>query len=57
MNRVQTVIEQDPIMKDWLKHVRKSESNYLKVDCMENGEKVVKGSLIYQKSFDRGTRF
>jgi Mg2+ and Co2+ transporter CorA len=52
MNRVQAVIEHDYIMKDWLKHVRKNKNNYLRVDSMENGEKVVKGSLIYQKSFD-----
>ena len=44
-------VQQDWLMKDWLKYVHKSESNYLKVDCSENGEKVVKGSLIYQKSF------
>ncbi|MFZ0446384.1 MAG: hypothetical protein WAM95_17480 [Bacillus sp. (in: firmicutes)] len=51
MDRVQTIAEQDQLMKDCLKYVHKSESNYLKVDCSENGEKVVKGSLIYQKSF------
>ena len=57
MNRVQAVIEQDHIIKDWLKHVRKSKNNYLRVDSLENGEKVVKGSLIYQKSFDEERDF
>ena len=53
MNRVQTAIEQDHNMKDWLKHVRKSKTNYLRVDFLENGEKVVKGSLIYKKNFTK----
>src|SRR3954449_10698747 len=57
MNRVQTVIEQDHNIKDWLKHARKSKSNYLRVDFLENGEKVVKGSIIYQKSFDEEQDF
>jgi magnesium transporter len=48
---VQPAIEQFSFLEDWLKHIHKSQSNYLKVDCMGNGEKVVKGSLIYQKSF------
>jgi magnesium transporter len=57
MNRVQTVIEQDHNIKDWLKHARKSKSNYLRVDFLENGEKVVKGSLIFQKNFDEEQDF
>ena len=57
MNRVQAVNEQDHNMKDWLKHARKSKNNYLRVDFLENGEKVVKGSLIYQKSFDEEQDF
>ena len=57
MNRMQVVIEHDHMMKDWLKHVRKSKNNYLRVDNMENGEKVVKGSLIYQQSFDEERDF
>ncbi len=51
MDRIQRAIEQDNNMKDWLKHVRKSETNYLLVDRLENGEKVVKGSLVYKRNF------
>ena len=47
----QAEIEQDPHLKDWLQHVRKRQTNYLRVDCLGNGEKVVKGSLIYKKNF------
>jgi magnesium transporter len=57
MDRVQLSIEQDNFMKDWLEHVRKSKTNYLRVDSLENGEKVVKGSLIYKKSFDEERDF
>ncbi|MFJ5717152.1 magnesium transporter CorA family protein [Neobacillus sp. NPDC093127] len=37
--------------KDWLDQVRESRTNCLRVSILENGEKVVNGSLIYKQSF------
>ena len=57
MNGVQTVNEQDHNIKDWLRHARKSKRDHLQVDFLQNGQKIVKGSLIYQKSFDEEQDF
>jgi magnesium transporter len=52
-NEIDTVpIEQDDFVYDWLKHVRKNKSNCLRVNGLENGEKVVKGSIIYKQNTD-----
>ncbi|MGG1396948.1 magnesium transporter CorA family protein [Bacillus salipaludis] len=36
---------------EWLERVRKNKSNCLRVEVLENGEKAVHASLIYQQSF------
>jgi magnesium transporter len=52
-NEIDTVsIEQDDFVYDWLKHVHKNKSNCLRVNGLENGEKVVKGSIIYKQNTD-----
>jgi magnesium transporter len=51
INSVQPPIKQNNPVYAYLEHVRKNKTNYLRVDCLENGGKVVKGSLIYKKNF------
>lgn len=36
---------------EWLTHIRQNRSNCLRVKRLDNGEKVVQGSLIYQQNF------
>ncbi|WP_338470872.1 magnesium transporter CorA family protein [Niallia sp. XMNu-256] len=43
--------KESPRFNEWLDNVRDRKSNYLRVDYLEDGEKVVNGSLIYKKSF------
>ena len=50
IDRVQLPIEQDDFVNDWLKHVPKIKTNCLRVDGLENGEKILKGSLIYKQN-------
>jgi magnesium transporter len=52
IDRVQPPIEQDDFVYAWLEHVRKNKTNCLRVNCLENGEKVVKGSIIYKQNID-----
>jgi magnesium transporter len=51
IDNVQLPNEQDNAVNAWLEHVHNNKWNCLRGDFMENGEKVVKGSLIYQKDF------
>ncbi|MEC2078027.1 magnesium transporter CorA family protein [Metabacillus fastidiosus] len=37
---------------EWLKKVPKNKINLLKIEILEGGEKIVKGSLIYKQSFE-----
>ena len=52
IDTVHPVIEHDNFVYKWLKHVRKMKTNCLRVDRLENGEKVVKGSIIYKQNTD-----
>src|SRR3954454_20763099 len=36
----------------WLDQVQKHSTNFLRIDVLDNGEKVVTGSLIYKQNFD-----
>lgn len=44
-------LPQDPASDAWLEQALKHQTNYVKVGSLENGEKVLKGSLIYQQNF------
>jgi magnesium transporter len=50
IDRVQLPIEQEDFVNDWLKHVSKIKRNCLRVDGLENGGKILKGSLIYKQN-------
>jgi magnesium transporter len=50
-NGIQPPIEHDDSVYAWLEHVRRNKTNCLRVTCLENGEKVMKGSLIYKQNF------
>ncbi|MDQ6595140.1 Mg2+ transporter protein, CorA-like protein [Bacillus salipaludis] len=39
------------LQSEWLERVRKNKSNCLRVEVLENGEKAMHASLIYQQSF------
>ncbi|WP_237389694.1 magnesium transporter CorA family protein [Bacillus sp. USDA818B3_A] len=41
----------DPVMAAWLRQVGNDKTNSLRVTCLENGEKVINGSLIYKQSY------
>jgi len=43
--------EEDPVMTAWLNQVGKDKTNSLRVTSLENGEKVINGSLIYKQSY------
>ena len=51
IDRVQLPIELDEFVYAWLKHVRNNKTNCLRVNGLENGRKVIKGSLIYKQNF------
>ncbi|MFK9091526.1 magnesium transporter CorA family protein [Bacillus salipaludis] len=51
VDRVKQAIVQDKSTNAWLDQVRKNKTNCLRVNFLENGEKVVKGSLIYKQNF------
>ena len=42
---------EDPVMKVWLNQVGKDKTNSLRVTSLENGEKVINGSLIYKQNY------
>ncbi|MGN7426808.1 magnesium transporter CorA family protein [Cytobacillus praedii] len=52
MEDSQSLMEEDKALHSWLKQVHKNNKNCLRVDCLTNGEKVVKGSLIYKQNID-----
>jgi magnesium transporter len=53
-NEIDTVTtnEQDGFVSDWLKHINKNRTNYLRVDGLGDEEKVLKGSIIYKQNTD-----
>ncbi|WML41622.1 magnesium transporter CorA family protein [Neobacillus sp. OS1-2] len=53
MDRIKQAIEQDDCTNGWLEQVQENKTNCLRVGCLENGEKVIKGSLIYKQHFAR----
>ncbi|MBO0958623.1 magnesium transporter CorA family protein [Neobacillus sp. MM2021_6] len=57
MDRIKQAIEQDDCTNGWLEQVQENKTNYLRVGCLENGEKVIKGSLIYKQHFARERDF
>jgi magnesium transporter len=48
-NELNTVWEQENMISDWLTSVRKSQTNFVKVHGLIDGERVVNGSLIYRQ--------
>ncbi|WP_026572710.1 magnesium transporter CorA family protein [Bacillus sp. UNC438CL73TsuS30] len=44
-------VAMEGLQSEWLERVRKNKSNCLRVEMLENGEKAVHASLIYQQSF------
>ncbi|MEH7416309.1 magnesium transporter CorA family protein [Neobacillus drentensis] len=42
---------EDPVMTSWLNQIGKDKTNSLRVTSLENGEKVINGSLIYKQSY------
>ncbi|EKN66549.1 Mg2 transporter protein CorA family protein [Neobacillus bataviensis LMG 21833] len=53
LDRIKQAIEQDDCTNGWLEQVQENKTNFLRVGCLENGEKVIKGSLIYKQHFAR----
>ncbi|MBT2657856.1 magnesium transporter CorA family protein [Bacillus sp. ISL-18] len=51
MNQLPPSNNEDPVMTVWLKQVGKDKANSLRVTSLENGEKVINGSLIFQQSY------
>ncbi|MBS4212630.1 magnesium transporter CorA family protein [Neobacillus rhizophilus] len=51
LENINPPLPQDPASDAWLKHARKNQTNYVKISSLENGEKVLNGSLIFQQSF------
>jgi magnesium transporter len=51
INSGQPPIKQDNPVYAYLEYARKNETNCLRVNFLENGEKVMKGSLIYEQNF------
>jgi Mg2+ and Co2+ transporter CorA len=43
--------DKDLVMTAWLNHIGKDKTNSLRVTSLENGEKVINGSLIYKQSY------
>ncbi len=50
LNKNEMTLEQDDMVNAWLEQVRENKTNCLRVTCLQNGEKVVKGSLIYKQN-------
>ncbi|MCM3693101.1 magnesium transporter CorA family protein [Neobacillus niacini] len=48
-NELNTVWEQETMISDWFTSVRKSQTNFVKVHGLVDGERVVNGSLIYRQ--------
>ncbi|QCJ44844.1 hypothetical protein FAY30_24820 [Bacillus sp. S3] len=53
MNHLEREVERDGYTESWLEQVQENTTNCLRVDCLENGEKAVKGSIIYKQHFAR----
>lgn len=51
-NELNVVWEQETMLSDWLNNVRKNNTNFVKVHRLMDGERVVKGSLIYRQNVD-----
>lgn len=45
-------MEKDEFLHSWLKQVHKNNMNCLRADYLANGEKAMKGSLIYKQNFE-----
>lgn len=48
----QLPMEEDESIDSWLKDVDKNNKNCIRVDYLKNGEKAMKGSLIYKQNFE-----
>jgi magnesium transporter len=51
-HELNAVWEQETMLSSWLKSVRKNNNNCVKVHGLIDGERIVKGSLIYRQSVD-----
>ncbi|WP_180968274.1 magnesium transporter CorA family protein [Cytobacillus massiliigabonensis] len=45
-------LEEDDPLNKWLKEVHNNNMNCIRVDYLKNGEKAMKGSLIYKQNFE-----
>jgi len=54
IDKIKHVIHKEycPFNKEWLDHVQENKTNCLRTFILENGKKVVKGSLIYEQNFE-----
>ncbi|MFJ7726056.1 magnesium transporter CorA family protein [Neobacillus sp. NPDC097160] len=53
IDRVKQAVEREDDTNAWVEQVWENKNNCLRVDCLENGEKVVKGSIIYKQNFSK----
>src|SRR5881394_3470116 len=51
-DQIGSIIKKDSFSNGWLEQVRDNQANSLRINVLDNGEKVVKGSLIYKQSFE-----
>ncbi|WP_026559776.1 magnesium transporter CorA family protein [Metabacillus halosaccharovorans] len=54
IEKIKHVIHKEycPFNKEWLDHIQEDKTNCLRTVILENGKKVVKGSLIYEQNFE-----
>ncbi|MCQ6282750.1 magnesium transporter CorA family protein [Bacillus sp. EB600] len=52
LDQIGSIIKKVSFSNGWLEQVRDNQANSLRINVLDNGEKVVKGSLIYKQSFE-----
>ncbi|HEY2421664.1 MAG TPA: magnesium transporter CorA family protein [Neobacillus sp.] len=53
LDRIKLNINDDrDIRNKWLEQILENRSNFLRIDLLDNGERVVQGSLIYKQNFE-----
>lgn len=57
MEEFESLMEEDEELNDWLREVYKNNRNCLRIEHLTNGEKVLKGSLIYKQSIAEEEEF